>query len=94
MICDGIHIHPATVRQTFKMFGDDRIIMISDSMEATGMPDGEYALGGQKVIKKRTSGYTDRRYDCRFSDQSDGLCPCGSAENADSVGKRSQMCSS
>ena len=34
------------------MFGDDRIILISDSMEATGMPDGEYALGGQKVIKK------------------------------------------
>ena len=52
MICDGVHIHPATVRQTVKMFGDDRIIMISDSMEATGMPDGDYALGGQKVIKK------------------------------------------
>ncbi len=52
LICDGIHIHPATVRQTFKMFGDDRIIFISDSMEATGMPDGTYALGGQKVTKK------------------------------------------
>lgn len=52
LICDGIHIHPATVRQTFKMFGDDRIILISDSMEATGMSDGEYSLGGQKVIKK------------------------------------------
>lgn len=52
LICDGIHIHPVTVRQTFKMFGDDRIILISDSMEATGMPDGEYALGGQNVIKK------------------------------------------
>lgn len=52
LICDGVHIHPVTVRQTFKMFGDDRIILISDSMEATGMPDGEYALGGQKVFKK------------------------------------------
>lgn len=52
LICDGLHVHPVTVRQTFKMFGDDRIILISDSMEATGMPDGEYALGGQKVIKK------------------------------------------
>lgn len=52
LICDGIHIHPVTVRQTFKMFGEDRIILISDSMEATGMPDGVYALGGQKVIKK------------------------------------------
>ena len=52
LICDGIHIHPVTVRQTFKMFGDDRIILISDSMEATGMKDGEYSLGGQKVVKK------------------------------------------
>lgn len=52
LICDGIHVHPAVVRQTFKMFGDDRIILISDSMDATGMPDGEYALGGQKVTKK------------------------------------------
>lgn len=52
LICDGIHIHPAVVRTTFKMFGDDRIILISDTMCAAGMPDGEYALGGQKVIVK------------------------------------------
>ncbi|MCD8363245.1 MAG: N-acetylglucosamine-6-phosphate deacetylase [Lachnospiraceae bacterium] len=52
LICDGIHVHPAVVRQTFKMFGDNRIILISDSMEATGMPDGDYMLGGQRVIKK------------------------------------------
>lgn len=51
LICDGVHIHPAVVRNTFRMFGADRIIFISDSMEATGMPDGDYALGGQKVIK-------------------------------------------
>lgn len=52
LICDGIHIHPAVVRTTFKIFGDDRIIMISDSMRAAGMEDGEYDLGGQKVIVK------------------------------------------
>ena len=51
LICDGIHVHPAVVRNTLRMFGTDRVIFISDSMEATGMPDGEYALGGQKVIK-------------------------------------------
>lgn len=49
LICDGIHIHGAVVRTTFKMFGDDRIILISDSMMATGLDDGDYALGGQPV---------------------------------------------
>jgi len=52
MICDGVHIHPSVVRATFKLFGEDRIIFISDSMEAVGMPDGEYELGGIPVIKK------------------------------------------
>lgn len=49
LICDGVHVHPATVRATFKMLGEDRIILISDSMRATGMADGEYTLGGLKV---------------------------------------------
>ena len=52
LICDGIHIHPSTVRATFKMFGDDRIVMISDSLEASGMPDGDYTLGGLKITLK------------------------------------------
>ena len=52
LICDGVHIHGAAVRVTFQMFGDDRIILISDSMMATGMPDGQYALGGQAVTVK------------------------------------------
>lgn len=51
LIADGVHIHPSVVRQTFKMFGDDRVILISDSMRATGMPDGMYSLGGQRVRK-------------------------------------------
>lgn len=49
LICDGVHIHPAAVRTTFKIFGDDRIILISDSMRATGLEDGDYSLGGQYV---------------------------------------------
>jgi len=52
LICDGIHIHYSMIRRIYEMFGADRICLISDSMEATGMPDGDYALGGQKVIKK------------------------------------------
>ncbi|MCD7744069.1 MAG: N-acetylglucosamine-6-phosphate deacetylase [Lachnospiraceae bacterium] len=49
LIADGIHIHPAVVRLTFQLFGDDRVILISDSMMATGLPDGQYTLGGQDV---------------------------------------------
>lgn len=52
LICDGIHIHPAVVRTTFKIFGDDRIILISDSMRAAGLEDGQYDLGGQNVNVK------------------------------------------
>lgn len=49
LICDGVHIHPSVVRATFKMMGADRMILISDSMRATGMPDGRYLLGGLEV---------------------------------------------
>jgi len=49
IICDGIHIHPSGVRAAFRMLGADRIIFISDSMRATGMPDGNYTLGGLDV---------------------------------------------
>ena len=49
IICDGVHIHPAVVRTTFKMMGAERMILISDSMRATGLEDGVYTLGGQDV---------------------------------------------
>lgn len=52
LICDGYHIHPSMIRAAFKMFGEERICLISDSMMATGMPDGEYELGGQAVFMK------------------------------------------
>lgn len=52
LIADGIHVHPAVVRNTFKTLGADRVMLISDSMEATGMPNGQYALGGQDVFMK------------------------------------------
>ncbi|MDY4208357.1 MAG: N-acetylglucosamine-6-phosphate deacetylase [Lachnospiraceae bacterium] len=49
LICDGVHIHPSVVRATFQMLGADRMILISDSMRATGMSDGRYTLGGLEV---------------------------------------------
>ncbi len=50
LICDGIHVHPSVIRATLKLYGSDRVVFISDSMEATGLLDGEYMLGGQNVI--------------------------------------------
>ena len=52
LICDGVHIHPTVVRATFAMFGAERVILISDSMRATGLTDGQYTLGGQDVFVK------------------------------------------
>lgn len=49
LICDGVHIHPAVVRTTFHVMGADRMVLISDSMMATGLDDGDYSLGGQAV---------------------------------------------
>ena len=50
IICDGMHIHPATVRLAFSIFGGERMILISDALRCCGMPDGEYELGGQQVF--------------------------------------------
>ena len=49
LICDGVHIHGAVVRMTFQLFGKERMILISDSLRATGMPDGQYPFGGQEI---------------------------------------------
>lgn len=56
LICDGVHIHPSVVRATFRLFGAERVILISDSLRAAGMPDGQYTLGGQDIIVKGNRG--------------------------------------
>ncbi len=50
LICDGMHIHPASVRLAFQIFGGERMILVSDALRCCGMPDGEYELGGQPVF--------------------------------------------
>lgn len=51
LICDGLHIHPAVIRATYKMFGD-KLNLVSDSLRCAGMPDGDYELGGQPITMK------------------------------------------
>jgi N-acetylglucosamine-6-phosphate deacetylase len=49
LIPDAVHSHPATVRLAFRAKGPDRIAIVSDMMSATGLGEGTYELGGQKV---------------------------------------------
>jgi len=57
VIGDGVHLAPATVRMLFDVVGAQGIALITDSMAASGMPEGTYTLGGQDVI---VSGRTAR----------------------------------
>ncbi|MBR1409260.1 MAG: N-acetylglucosamine-6-phosphate deacetylase [Clostridia bacterium] len=52
MIADGIHLHPDVLRIAALCKGSRGVALISDSMEAAGLPEGEYDLGGQRVIVK------------------------------------------
>lgn len=49
IICDGIHVDPMMVRLFFKAKDKDHIILVTDGMSATGMPDGTYMLGDMEV---------------------------------------------
>ncbi len=49
IICDGIHVDPMMVRLFLKAKGDDRTILVTDGISATGMPDGTYLLGEMEV---------------------------------------------
>ena len=48
-ICDGVHTAPAMAKLWWRAKGPERAILVTDAMSATGMPDGEYQLGGFAV---------------------------------------------
>ncbi len=52
MICDKIHLCPDMIRLAFKVKPADRIALVTDSMSATGLEDGDYSLGGLAVVVK------------------------------------------
>ena len=73
LICDGLHVHPASVRLAFAMFGGDRMVLISDALRCCGMPDGEYELGGQQVF---LSGGVARLADGTIAGSATNLYDC------------------
>lgn len=52
LICDGMHIAPEMVKMAYLCKGDEHTVLITDSMEATGMGDGTYGIAGMQVIVK------------------------------------------
>ncbi len=94
LIADGVHVHPAAVRLTFRAFGDGRVILISDSMMAAGLADGSYSLGGQQVTvagNRATltdgtiAGSVTNLLDCMRTAVREMQIPLGSAVKAASV---------
>lgn len=82
LISDGQHVHPASVRLAFRIFGASRMVLISDSLRCCGMPDGEYELGGQQVFLKggvarladgTIAGSATNLYDCMLRAISFGI---------------------
>lgn len=59
LICDGIHLSPEIIRLVWRIKGGDQISLISDSMEATGCPDGHYSIAGMPVTVRDGIARTD-----------------------------------
>lgn len=57
LICDGGHICPTVLRNAFKILGENRACVISDSMRAAGLGEGEFELGGQPVYVHQNGKY-------------------------------------
>lgn len=52
LIADLIHVHPGAIKALVRTLGTDRIVLVTDAMEAAGLSDGEYQLLGAKVTVK------------------------------------------
>ncbi|MGN1159920.1 MAG: N-acetylglucosamine-6-phosphate deacetylase [Lachnospiraceae bacterium] len=91
LICDGIHIDPCVVRATFRLFTEEHVVLVSDSMMATGMADGAYELGGQPVDVRGNratladgtiAGSATNLYDCMMTAIRMGIDPVAAVRAA------------
>jgi N-acetylglucosamine-6-phosphate deacetylase len=49
LIADGVHVEEGAMKLLLKAKGSERVILVSDGLSATGMPDGKYMLGDFEV---------------------------------------------
>lgn len=78
LICDGFHIHPASVRLAFSIFGGERMIVISDSGRCAGMAEGsKFDIGGQDgFLVEGVGRLGDGTICCSASNMWKCLCNC------------------
>jgi len=59
LIADGFHVHPAVMKLIYNIKGDGGIVLITDAIRASGMPDGEYTFMDQKIIVREKKAYLE-----------------------------------
>ncbi len=59
LIADSIHVHPAVMRLLYNIKGDGGIILITDAIRASGMPDGDYTFMDQKITVKEKKAFLE-----------------------------------
>ena len=91
IIGDGLHVHPAMVRFAFRMFGAERMVLVSDSLRCCGLPDGDYSIGGlpiklsggvARLSDGTIAGSATNLYDCMLRVISFGVDECDAIRSA------------
>lgn len=49
VIVDGLHCHPGALQLAWRLLGPDRMMLVTDAMQATGLGPGTYLLGDREV---------------------------------------------
>jgi N-acetylglucosamine-6-phosphate deacetylase len=50
LIADNVHVHPAAMRLLVQAKGAEGVVLVSDAVRATGLPDGAYTVGDQPAF--------------------------------------------
>ena len=50
LICDNIHVHPTAMKILVVAKGTEKVVLVTDAIQAAGMPDGKYRVGKRDVI--------------------------------------------
>lgn len=101
LICDGFHVSPEIVSLVGRVKSPEKVVLITDSMEGTGCPDGSYSIAGNPVLLRNGKAYTtDGAIAGSTLDLIDGVCnysrfrgipfagavPCATSNPADMIG--------